>query len=59
MKILEFGSIMNDLNINIREQISLISFISEKHLNNKDSITQIEDILVKQYNNKKIAEANE
>lgn len=59
MKILEFGSIMNDLNINIREQISLINFISEKHLDNKDSIIQIEDILVKQYNNKKIAEANE
>ena len=59
MIILGIGTIMNDLNINARYQITiLIDFISEKYITNKDIIKEIENILLKQYNNKKIDEAN-
>ena len=59
MIILGIGTIMNDLNINARYPITiLIDFISEKYITNKDIIKEIENILLKQYNNKKIDEAN-
>ena len=59
LTILEIGTIMNDLNINAREQVTiLIDFIAEKYIGNKDIIKEIENILLKQYNNKKIDEAN-
>ena len=59
MIILEIGTIMNDLNINARYQITiLIDFICEKYIGNKELIKEIENVILKQYNNKKIDEAN-
>ena len=59
MIILGIGTIMNDLNINARYQITiLIDFICEKYIGNKELIKEIENVILKQYNNKKIDEAN-